>query len=94
MARGMTRLLARQWPVVLVLAGVAGGLVVVRAVDGFRVGTLVVGGFVLVGAWLRAMLPNDRLGVLVVRSRRVDVAALGLLGLAITVLALVVPPPS
>lgn len=91
MIRGV---LSRQWPVLVVLAGVAGGLLGVVLLDDYRVGGLVVGASVVLGAWLRALLPARRLGVLVVRSRRLDVGMLVLLGLGITVLALVVPPLS
>ena len=86
--------LSRQWPVLVVLAGVNAGLALVVLLEGFRVGSLVAGASVVLGAWLRALLPRERLGVLVVRSRRFDVGLLALLGLGITVLALVVPPPS
>ncbi|MCU0264500.1 MAG: DUF3017 domain-containing protein [Actinomycetia bacterium] len=86
--------LSRQWAVLVVLAGVAAGLLLVVLLEGFRVGSLLTGASVVLAAWLRALLPAERLGVLVVRSRRFDVGSLALLGLGITVLAFVVPPPS
>lgn len=87
-------LLARQWPILVVLSGVLAGLAVASLLDAFRGGTLLIAGSVVLAAWLRALLPADRPGVLVVRSRAVDVVTLVVLGVAITVLALVVPPPS
>jgi hypothetical protein len=90
-ARGV---LARQWPFLLVCAGVAAGLAVVVGLDRFRRGTLVVAAAVLLGAWLRALLPSDRVGLLRVRGRMVDVATLLVLGIGLSVVALVVPPPS
>jgi hypothetical protein len=90
-ARGV---LARQWPFLLVCAGVAAGLSVVVGLDRFRRGTLVVAAAVLLGAWLRALLPADRVGLLRVRGRMVDVATLLVLGIGLSVVALVVPPPS
>ena len=41
---------------------------------------------------LRAVLPNERVGLLGVRTRLVDVACLGVLALGIIILVLVVPP--
>jgi len=90
---GLRRLLARQWPWFVVCAGVGAGLVVV-AMDRFRRGGLLLGASVLLAGWLRALLPPDRLGVLVIRRRSVDVAVLFVLGIGIVVLALVIPPGS
>jgi hypothetical protein len=90
-ARGV---LARQWPFVLVCAGVVAGLAVVVGLDRFRRGTLVMAAAVLLGAWLRVLLPSDRVGLLRVRGRMVDVATLLVLGIGLSVVALVVPPPS
>jgi len=90
-ARGV---LARQWPFLVVCAGVAAGLAVVVGLDRFRRGTLLVAAAVLLGAWLRALLPTDRVGLLRVRGRMVDVATLLVLGIGLSVVALVVPPPT
>jgi len=86
--------LARQWPFLLVCAGVAAGLAVVVGLDRFRRGTLLVAASVLLGAWLRALLPADRVGLLRVRGRLVDVGTLLVLGIGLSVVSLVVPPPS
>lgn len=82
----------REWPLGLVIAGVAAGLLVV-ATDRFRAGSVIVGCSVLLGALLRAVLPSRLAGLLVVRTRPFDVMTLLALGGAVTALAIVVPPP-
>jgi hypothetical protein len=81
-----------EWPLALVLLGVATGLAVVAA-DSFRAGTVVIGCSVVLAMVLRAVLSERRAGLLAVRSKVVDVLTLGVLGCALTVLALVVPTP-
>jgi hypothetical protein len=81
-----------QWPLALVLLGVAVGLAVVT-VGPFRAGSVIIGGAVVFGAFLRALLPPATAGLLVVRRRTTDVVTLGSLGLALTVVAFLVPPP-
>jgi len=81
-----------QWPVSLVLLGVLAGLTTV-AFGHFKRGAVVVGVSVLIGAVLRLALRERDAGLLAVRSRTLDVLTLGALGLALTVLAVVVPPP-
>ncbi|WP_435859800.1 DUF3017 domain-containing protein [Streptomyces narbonensis] len=84
---------ARQWPLlsVLVLAGV--GLVVV-GVDpfphSFRVGTMLVGAALLLGAVMRRVVPS--VGMLAVRSRFTDMITYGVMGGLIVLLALMVQP--
>ncbi|WP_308402739.1 DUF3017 domain-containing protein [Streptomyces sp. AC550_RSS872] len=80
---------ARQWPVLLVLGMVAVGLLI-TALDEFRVGTLVIGSALLVGAVLRWFLPS--VGMLAVRSRFTDIVTYGVLGLSIVLLALMAQP--
>jgi len=80
---------ARQWPILLVIAGTAIGLII-TATGPFRPGTLVIGGSLLVGAGLRWSL--KRVGMLAVRSRFTDVITYGVLGLAIVLMALMVQP--
>jgi hypothetical protein len=75
-----------------VLLGVGLGLLVVAA-DHFRRGTVILGASVLLACLLRAVLPERQAGMLVVRSRWFDVLMLGVLGAALTLLALAVPPP-
>ncbi len=84
----------RQWPFLVVLVGVLLGLAVVVLLDRFRRGTILMAASVVFGAWMRALLPNERAGLLHVRSRAADVVTLLVLGLGLTVLALLVPPPS
>ena len=55
----------------LVCAGVLAGLGVVVVLDRFRRGTLVMAAAVLLGAWLRVLLPERQVGLLRVRGRAV-----------------------
>ncbi|MGE5287953.1 MAG: DUF3017 domain-containing protein [Micromonosporaceae bacterium] len=57
-------------------------------------GTMVIGGWMLVAAGARFVLPNDRAGLLTARRRAVDVAAFVILGAGLITAALVVPSPS
>jgi len=82
----------REWPLALVLTGVAGGLVVVAS-DHFRRGTALFACAVLLAAVLRLVLPTRQAGLLAVRSRGVDVLVLSVLAFGLGMLALVVPPP-
>lgn len=82
-----------QWPLALVLVGVVSALIIV-ALDRFRLGSLVLAASVLLAFALRLLLPADRIGLLAVRSRTVDLVVLGLLGVTLTVFALWVPPPA
>ena len=79
-----------QWPIGSVLLGVLAGLFV-SLVDGWRPGAVVVGLAVVVAAVLRLVLPERTLGLLVVRSRAMDVTLLLLAGVGVVVLALLVP---
>ena len=81
----------RQWPLLSVLGGSVVGLAAVGA-DHFRSGCLLLGGSVLLGSLARMVLPARRVGLLVVRSRAFDVLALTSMGLALVVLAILVPP--
>lgn len=77
-------------PLAAVLALAATGLLVVY-LHHFRVGSLLLALALLLAAGLRLTLSARRAGLLVVRSRTLDVLALGLLGLAVAVLAIAVP---
>ncbi len=72
-----------------VLAATAAGLLT-TALGQPRVGCLVIGVALLAAAVLRRALPD--VGMLAVRSRFTDMVTYGLLGVAITLLALVVEP--
>lgn len=81
---------SRELPLVVVLTVVAAG-VVIGALAQWRAGALVVGvGLALAGV-LRLLLPVRRAGLLVVRSRRLDVAVLLALGGGLILLASSVP---
>ncbi|MEU9990472.1 DUF3017 domain-containing protein [Streptomyces sp. NPDC007971] len=80
---------ARQWPMLVVLGGVALGLLL-TALDVFRYGTLLIGAALLAGAVMRFILPS--VGMLAVRSRFTDVATYGILGLMIVLLAMTAQP--
>lgn len=80
---------ARQWPVLLVLGGVAVGLLLTAA-GSFRAGIVLIGASLLTGGALRWLLPS--VGMLAVRSRFTDVITYGVLGTAIVLLALMAQP--
>ena len=82
--------LVRQWPLFVVLVGVAVGLAMV-ALDHWRRGLVVVGLALVVAALFRLLLPLPRLGFLAVRSRTMDVSLTAGAGLAIALIALTLP---
>ncbi len=82
----------RQWPIIVVLTGVGIALTLV-AMDHFRRGSVVLAGSVLLASFLRLFLPDREAGLLVVRSRKIDVAVLGVLGALLALFAFWVPPP-
>ncbi len=83
----------REWPIIVVLAGVAVAMILI-ALDSFRRGSVVLSASVLLAAFLRLLLPDSDAGMLAVRSKKIDVVTLGLLGVGITVFTFWVPPPS
>lgn len=82
----------RQWPLLTVLGGGVVGIGLV-ATDHFRSGCLLLGISVLFASLARLVLPARRVGLLVVRSRAFDVLALTTMGVALVVLAIIVPAP-
>ncbi|MEU6892804.1 DUF3017 domain-containing protein [Streptomyces sp. NPDC046557] len=80
---------ARQWPMLSVLAATAAGLLT-TAVGYARVGCLIIGVALIAAAVMRRVLPS--VGMLAVRSRFTDLLTYGVLGVAITLLALVMEP--
>jgi hypothetical protein len=92
-AQRARRSLPREWPITLILLGVAVSLLVV-ALNHFRRGTVLLALFVLLAAALRLVLPAREAGLLAVRSRLIDVLTLGGLGAGLLFFALIVPPPS
>lgn len=81
-----------QWPLALVLTGVAVGLLLLALVD-FRTGALVMSVSVVFAGALRAVLSSEAAGLLVVRSTPIDLATYATLGVGLTALSLLVPPP-
>ena len=82
----------RQWPLLVVVGGVFAGLVVVLVGEAtWRVGSLLIGASLVVGAMLRLLLPGRGAGLLQVRSKVFDVSVLALAGVGVLVLALAVP---
>lgn len=79
----------RQWPMLAVLTATAAGLLS-TAFGHPRVGVLVIGLALIAASALRQVLPS--VGMLAVRSRFTDVVTYGVLGVAITLLALVMEP--
>lgn len=82
-----------QWPIVLVLACVVASLAVV-ALDRFRLGSLMLAASLVLAFFLRLVLPDNRAGMLAVRSKRVDLVVLGTLAAALVAFSLWVPPPA
>ena len=83
----------RQWPIALVLLGVGVACAMI-AMDSFRRGCVVLSASVLLAAFLRLLLSDADAGLLAVRSRRLDVTILLVMGLGLAVFSLWVPPPS
>ncbi|QIP85059.1 DUF3017 domain-containing protein [Streptomyces sp. Tu 2975] len=84
---------ARQWPLLTVLSLTGVGLLIVGTnafTDAFRVGTMLIGAALVLGAVLRRVTPS--VGMLAVRSRFTDMITYGLLGTLIVLLALVAQP--
>ncbi|MFJ3722282.1 DUF3017 domain-containing protein [Streptomyces sp. NPDC090045] len=80
---------ARQWPMLSVLAATAAGLLA-TALGHPKLGCLAIGVALIAASVLRRVLPS--VGMLAVRSRFTDMITYGLLGVAITLLALVIEP--
>lgn len=91
--RPRSRGFLREWPIILVLSGVAVAMVFI-ALDSFRRGSVILSASVLLAAFLRLLLPDADAGMLAVRTKRIDVITLGLLGIGVTIFTFWVPPPS
>ncbi|MGW1463012.1 DUF3017 domain-containing protein [Streptomyces sp. NPDC002308] len=84
---------ARQWPLLTVLVTAALGLLLVATdpfAEAFRIGALLIGVALLVGAVLRWVVPS--VGMLAVRSRFTDLVTYGVMGTLIVLLALMAQP--
>ena len=82
-----------QWPLCTVLLLMAISFAIV-ATDHFRRGAVLFSAAVVLAFFLRLLLSDADAGMLAVRSRKVDLIILGALALGVSVLSLVVPPPS
>jgi hypothetical protein len=82
----------RAWPLLVVLLGVVAGLVI-ALLGQWRLGCLVIGGSLGVGAIERIALPSRDAGLLQVRSKAFDSGMLMVLAAVILVLAVLVPMP-
>lgn len=80
-----------QWPLALVLLGLAAGLVVLSFYE-FRVGSVILGVAIIFGGALRLVLPRERAGLLAIRGRPIDLVTMFGLGIALTTVAVLVPP--
>ncbi|GAA2451086.1 hypothetical protein GCM10010191_81420 [Actinomadura vinacea] len=80
-----------QLPYLIVLCGVAAGLVLCFF-HYFRKGSVLIAAALLFGALARLLLPEAQLGMLAVRSRSIDCWTLVFLGEAVAFVALSVPP--
>ena len=82
------RSLLGELPLAVAITGAGLGLIII-ALHHFRWGNLLIAGSMLAAALLRLVLPARQAGLLVVRSRFVDVVTMGAIGGALLVLALV-----
>nr|WP_211177389.1 DUF3017 domain-containing protein [Pseudonocardia acidicola] len=73
-------------PLILVLLIAALGLYRVL-IEHWREGSALLGGSLLVAAAMRMVLPQERVGLLAIRSRVIDVLCYGAFGLAVVALA-------
>ncbi|MET0693200.1 MAG: DUF3017 domain-containing protein [Propionibacteriaceae bacterium] len=79
----------QQWPLLIVVGGVVLGLLIAAlGSHTWRIGCIVIGASLLVGALERIVLPRRDAGLLQVRSQFFDVIVLALVGAAIIGLAL------
>ncbi|MFT3899494.1 MAG: DUF3017 domain-containing protein [Gordonia sp. (in: high G+C Gram-positive bacteria)] len=95
-ARKLRRARVRRWYVMqipyFVVLGVVGVAGVFVMVDRWRRGAFVFGGALALAAVLRAFLPNGRTGLLQVRSRPFDVAALATMAAVVLWMAFTIDP--
>jgi len=87
----VTQFVRRNLPILAVLLVVAAAFVLVLA-DRWRRGALVLGGAMLLAAVLRAVVSPERVGLLAVRGKGFDVAAMTVVGTAIIALAVSIDP--
>ena len=81
--------LARHLPMLIVLAIAGVGMARVLT-QHWREGAVLLGGALIVAAVLRVLLPVDRVGLLAIRSRPVDVLCYAAFGVVMTALAVTI----
>jgi hypothetical protein len=81
-----------QLPYILVLCGVAAGLVLV-ALNHFKRGSVLLAAAALLGALARLLLSGKHVGMLATRKKGTDVFIMVAFAIGIAVVAWVVPPP-
>jgi hypothetical protein len=69
---------------------IAGAGMVRTLTQHWREGAVLLGGALIVAAVLRLLLPTERVGLLAIRSRPIDVLCYGGLGTVISVLAMTI----
>jgi len=87
----VVRRLARELPILVVLAGFGAGVTLV-GLHYWRKGLFVIGLALLFGGFIRLVLPTRRAGVLAVRGRTADVLTLASFGAAVVLISALVPP--
>lgn len=86
----MPNLFVKQWPAFLVYFGIVMSMAIAVRID-FRTGAIALSLCVLGAFLLRFYLPDAKAGWLRSRRRRIDLTFLAALGVALLILALVVP---
>lgn len=86
----MPNLFVKQWPAFLVYFGIVLSMGIAVKID-FRTGAIALSLCVLGAFLLRFYLPDAEAGWLRSRRRRIDLTFLAALGVALLILALVVP---
>jgi hypothetical protein len=80
---------ASSIPLILVFTVVAIGILRITQYY-WRQGTVLIGGALVMAALLRALLPDNRIGMVALRSRAVDVLLYGGLGVMVMAVALTI----
>ncbi len=88
----MKNFIRAEWPITLVYFAIGVSLALTVWVD-FRSGAIGIALSVLLSLVLRYFLTDDQAGMLRVRRRRIDLTVLATLGIALLILAIVVPGP-
>lgn len=85
------RAAARELPLLIVIALLTVGLLFVALLDRWRLGSLLMGLALCIGAIFRLSLPPRQAGMLVVRSKVIDATVLLVLGFGLVVLGNTIP---